>query len=240
MRTIGVVDLMNGTAVHARGGRRRDYAPVTRCANTPVPHGDAVALASAYRTLGVRELYVADLDAIVSGQPQDPLVARVADLGMPVWLDAGITSAERARDVERLGVRHVVVGLETLISFEALDAICGVTHEGSVAFSLDLKDGRPLAHAGLRDRSPGQLAARAAKAGAGAIIVLDLARVGTGAGLDLALIERVRSAAPDVMLVAGGGVRGTEDLEALAAAGCDGALVATALLEGRLDFRVRS
>jgi phosphoribosylformimino-5-aminoimidazole carboxamide ribotide isomerase len=36
------------------------------------------------------------------------------------------------------------------------------------------------------------------------------------------------------MLLAGGGVRGYEDLARLADAGCDGALVATALHDGRL------
>jgi len=37
-----------------------------------------------------------------------------------------------------------------------------------------------------------------------------------------------------VALFAGGGVRNAEDLDALARAGCDGALVATALLSGAL------
>jgi phosphoribosylformimino-5-aminoimidazole carboxamide ribotide isomerase len=78
------------------------------------------------------------------------------------------------------------------------------------------------------------VAARAASAGAGAVIVIDLARVGTGTGLDLALIARVREAAPQVTLLAGGGVRGPEDLARLADSGCDGALVATALHDGRL------
>ena len=46
--------------------------------------------------------------------------------------------------------------------------------------------------------------------------------------------RRVRRAVPDVALLAGGGVRGPEDLQRLADAGCDGALVATALHDGRL------
>ena len=78
------------------------------------------------------------------------------------------------------------------------------------------------------------VAARAADAGAGAVIVLDLARVGTGRGLDLALIARVREAAPGLTLLAGGGVRGLDDLARLTGCGCDGALVATALHDGRL------
>jgi phosphoribosylformimino-5-aminoimidazole carboxamide ribotide isomerase len=76
---------------------------------------------------------------------------------------------------------------------------------------------------------------RAAAAGASTVIVLDLARVGTGAGVDLRLMEAVREAAPGVALIAGGGVRDAADLHALAAVGCDGALVATALLSGVLD-----
>src|SRR5204862_5712078 len=78
------------------------------------------------------------------------------------------------------------------------------------------------------------LATRARDAGAGAVIVIDLARVGGGAGLDVPMIARVRQAAPALMLLAGGGVRGPDDLVRLADAGCDGALVATALHEGRL------
>jgi phosphoribosylformimino-5-aminoimidazole carboxamide ribotide isomerase len=66
------------------------------------------------------------------------------------------------------------------------------------------------------------------------VVMIDLARVGTGAGLDLELIARVREAVPDLTLLAGGGVRGQEDLAHLADCGCDGALVATAIHDGRI------
>jgi phosphoribosylformimino-5-aminoimidazole carboxamide ribotide isomerase len=110
-----------------------------------------------------------------------------------------------------------------------------------VAFSLDLRAGRPIVPTGSEALRPGDspeaLAARAAGAGAGTIIVLDLARVGRASGLDCDLVARVRDAAPGVRLAAGGGVRDAGDLERLAAAGCDAALVATALHEGRLPVR---
>jgi phosphoribosylformimino-5-aminoimidazole carboxamide ribotide isomerase len=81
---------------------------------------------------------------------------------------------------------------------------------------------------------PERIAARAQEAGAGSLIVLDLARVGMGSGPDLGLITRVMAGAPGLAIFAGGGVRGLEDLEALARVGCDGALVATALHDGRI------
>ena len=107
-----------------------------------------------------------------------------------------------------------------------------------VALSLDLRDGEPVvaagAAAGIQHEPAHGLAARAGAAGVGSVIVIDLARVGEGTGLDLELIARVREAVPGLTLLAGGGVRGPEDLVRLAGAGCDGALVATALHEGRI------
>jgi phosphoribosylformimino-5-aminoimidazole carboxamide ribotide isomerase len=238
MRVIGVVDLLAGCAVHARAGHRESYSPVQAVAGRRIEPGDALALARGYvGQLGVTELYTADLDAILGGMPQDALVAAVADLGAPLWLDAGISSPGRAQHALGLGAARVVVGLETLPSYDALERICAVVGGSRVAFSLDLREGEPVVASGGAI-APGDaaelVAARAAAAGAGAVIVIDLARVGTGRGLDLALIARVRDAVPGLTLLAGGGVRGIEDLARLAEAGCEGALVATALHDGRL------
>ena len=78
------------------------------------------------------------------------------------------------------------------------------------------------------------LARAAAERGAGTIIVLDLARVGSGWGPDLESMTTMRRAVPEAALFAGGGVRSAEDVEVLGRAGCNGALVATALLSGSL------
>jgi phosphoribosylformimino-5-aminoimidazole carboxamide ribotide isomerase len=244
MRVIGVLDLIAGRAVHGRGGRRESYAPVASVAGAAFAAGDALALARTYvDRLGVRELYVADLDTIAGGEAagsQDALVAALAAVGAPLWLDAGVSSTDRARHALALGAANVIVGLETLRSYDALKTICGAIGSGRVAFSLDLREGQPVfaaAASGLRSQAepPHVIAARAATAGAGAVIVIDLARVGTGRGVDLDLIASVRQAAPQLTLLAGGGVRGVEDLARLSQAGCDGALVATALHDGRLD-----
>jgi phosphoribosylformimino-5-aminoimidazole carboxamide ribotide isomerase len=238
LRVIGVIDLLAGRAVQARAGRREAYQPVRSAAGAPVD-GDAVTLARTYATrAGLTELYVADLDAIQGRAPQDAPVAAIAALGTPFWLDAGVSDAGRARDALDRGATRLIVGLETLTSFESLEEICAAVGADRVAFSLDLRDGVPIS---ASDRiRPGELlsaplvAARAASAGASAVIVIDLARVGTGAGLDLELIAGVREAVPGLTLLAGGGVRGQEDLARLADCGCDGALVATAVHEGRI------
>lgn len=238
MRVVGVVDLLHGYAVHARGGQRALYQPVRRCANIPLtPPGNARMLARMYvENLGLRDLYVADLDAIQGGNPQDETVRDLSTLGATLWLDAGTSSVERARHALALGAKRVVVGLETLPSLDALEGICSALEFDRVVFSLDLHDGEPLvagADATTRQAAP-PLAARAAATGVAAIIVLDLARVGTGRGPDLALLEQIRIAAPRTPLFVGGGIRNAADLDRLADARCNGVLIATALHDGRI------
>jgi uncharacterized protein related to proFAR isomerase len=65
--------------------------------------------------------------------------------------------------------------------------------------------------------------------------VLDLARVGSGEGPDVASIAELRARVPNVELLAGGGVRDAADLRALEEAGAAGALVATALHSGAIS-----
>jgi phosphoribosylformimino-5-aminoimidazole carboxamide ribotide isomerase len=235
VRIIGVVDLAGGLAVHARAGHRDRYAPVTTVAGVPIEPGDALALSRAYLDrFALGELYVADLDAITSAAPQAKLVEAIAGLGSPIWLDAGVTSGGQARQAASLGAAHIVVGLETLRSFDALGEICAEVGSTRVALSLDLRDGRPVSGFPT-DASPEVIASRAVDAGAAAVIVIDLSRVGMSVGLDLDLIARIRAVVPGVTLLAGGGVRGVADLNNLADAGADGALVATALQDGRLS-----
>ena len=134
-----------------------------------------------------------------ASSPQDEIVRSLAaSFDAALWLDAGVMSVDHARHVLELGAAHVVVGLETLPSYDALAEICAAVGGERVAFSLDLRDGEPMVGPRLSDRTsrPMSLAARAAEAGVGAMIVIDLARVGMGVGLDLALIARVREAVP--------------------------------------------
>jgi uncharacterized protein related to proFAR isomerase len=66
------------------------------------------------------------------------------------------------------------------------------------------------------------------------VLVLDLARVGTGCGTDLGLLEDLRKRFPSVRLLAGGGVLARRDLDRMRDVGCDGALVASAIHAGTI------
>jgi phosphoribosylformimino-5-aminoimidazole carboxamide ribotide isomerase len=236
VRVIPVLDLRAGRAVLAQGGVRDAYVPAPSVLVPEGPPGDAVALARAFHLqLDCDECYVADLDGITGARPQRALIRSIVGTGVRVLLDNGAAEPERARAAVSDGVRRIVVGLETLPVLDALPAIAAAVGSERIVFSLDLRDGQPVLHPGAGHvGTPLELAAAAVAAGVPALLVLDLARVGTGSGPDLALISELRRAHPIVELLAGGGVGSRADLDALAAVGCDGALVATALHDGRL------
>ena len=236
---LGVVDLRHGLAVHARGGRRDNYLPIDRVAGESIPPGDATALKRQYlERFGLSALYVADLDALESHMPQHAAVRRIAAVDVTVWLDSAIASPGDAQRALVCGASRLIVGLETLPSFEVLESIVKAVGRERVVFSLDLRDGQPIATTPeLAQQSPEDLAARAADAGVSAMLMLDLARVGSGSGVDLETLARIRSSLSAVPLYAGGGVRSIGDVEQLRRVGCDGALVATALLDGQITKR---
>ncbi|MCJ2052783.1 HisA/HisF-related TIM barrel protein [Methylobacterium sp. J-070] len=218
---IPVLDLRGGRVVRARRGERSSYAPI----ETPLAKGsapDAVAR-------GLRDawpaaiLYVADLDAIMDGAAPDlralEAIARACP-GTALWVDAGFSETAGVDAFLAAGLGRPVIGSES-------QADAGlVTRLGDRAvFSLDTRGrdrlGPPVLHddPSLWPRD---------------VIAMTLARVGAGAGPDLAALGDLRARAPDRQLYAAGGVRGPNDLRALRDAGLAGALVASALHDGTL------
>jgi phosphoribosylformimino-5-aminoimidazole carboxamide ribotide isomerase len=243
MEIVPVLDVTQGVAVHAQGRVRSEYAPV-RSVLAPDAPGDPVTLARAYlEVLGAHACYVADLDAIQGGPIQRGLIRDLAEFQTgftgELLVDAAAGDADGALEVMSAGASDVVVGLETLRSFGDLAEVVEAVGSNAVVFSLDLELGSPILHPLMEDAAGAtpdalSLAAQAADAGVGAILVLDLGRVGTGTGVDLGLLEALRRRHPAIRLFAGGGVLTRKDLERMEEAGCDAALVASAIHAGRI------
>jgi phosphoribosylformimino-5-aminoimidazole carboxamide ribotide isomerase len=237
MRIIPVIDLLGGQVVRGIGGRRELYRPVvSRIAPDARPASVAAALVEQF---GLDTVYVADLQAIMDEQPDPAAWREIAATGMRLWLDAGVGNRQTARRViDLLGPITpdfvLVVGLETL---QSLDELREITRQWDVpVVSLDLRAGVPLTPiATWANPTPLGIAAELEQYGTHDLIVLDLADVGMGAGTStLELCRQLRTRSPRQRLIAGGGIRGLDDVRALADAGCEAALVASALHDGRL------
>ncbi|MCS7095879.1 MAG: HisA/HisF-related TIM barrel protein, partial [Nitrososphaerota archaeon] len=80
MKIIPVIDVLGGLAVHAVKGERRRYRPVK---SVLCSSADPLEVAEAFKELGFREVYLADLDAIMGGSRSCGLYRRIkAETGL--------------------------------------------------------------------------------------------------------------------------------------------------------------
>ena len=219
MEIIPVIDVRNGVAVRAVAGHRADYRPL----NTPLAEGcDPIGVALGFGSLfPFATIYVADLDGIEGRGANAALQHRLAAAwrGSEVWIDDG--SRVAARGALRGGVS--VVGSESLLS--PLPLMDGEREREAWVLSLDFRGEEFLGPRELLDDA-GLWPDR--------VIVMTLARVGTGGGPDLGRVGEIIRRAGARRVYAAGGVRDRDDLCALRAAGAAGALIASALHDGAI------
>lgn len=221
---VPVIDLRDGGVVHARRGDRGLYPPLrsSLCAgNDPV-----AVVGGLLRLHPFRVVYAADLDAIQGIGDNRPALARLRaafpDVGF--WVDAGFRAADEVRGFVASGLGDAVLGSESLDGLAPLAMLKADPVWARVILSLDFRD-RFVGPTGLLDR-PDLWPQR--------IIAMTLARVGSGEGPDWSRLAEIGRAKPQASLFAAGGVRDGNDLRDLAARGGAGALVATALHDGRI------
>ncbi len=237
---IPVLDLKTGHAVHAVGGRRDYYQPVRSILHAG---SDPISLARAVRdNLGLHALYLADLDAI-AGQPPDLVIyQKIISLGVHLVVDCGLRDAGSAASLFELDGSSctMVAGLETVRGPRELREIVDRVGADRVIFSLDLFDGRPrmAAPTAWAADQPCELAREAIDQGVRHLLLLDLARVGTGVGPGTeGLMARIRKAHAGVHISVGGGISRIEEVLALLNAGAAAVLVGSALHDGRIGAR---
>jgi HisA/HisF family protein len=222
MQVIPVLDLRDRMVVRAHMGQRDRYRPIeTPLSSTSDPVDVARGLLSLH---SFETIYIADLDAIEGKGSNDIALAQLrhAFPGVKLWVDNGIADADQVR-------RRLADGADALVLGSESQADARLVHELAadprVILSLDF---RGTAFAG-----PPELLAESSHWPC-RLIVMTLARVGSGAGPDLERLSEISARAPGRLIYAAGGVRDAEDLAALRRLGIAGALVATSLHDGRL------
>ncbi|MCP8307129.1 MAG: HisA/HisF family protein [archaeon] len=228
MRVIPVIDIMGGVAVHARGGERDEYKPIkSQLCETSNPIDLALTFESNF---GFRELYIADLDSIMGRGDNMNMLRRIYESSsMRIMMDSGINDVKKARDILQAGVEKVIVGTETLTSFEVLKSILKFAGYEHVIVSIDIKNGKILSKCEEIFRlSLETLAKRLKLMGIKELIVLDLSRVGSESGVNIDLIRRVLDLV-DIPIITGGGIRNIDDVLLLRDLGISGILMSTAL-----------
>jgi phosphoribosylformimino-5-aminoimidazole carboxamide ribotide isomerase len=222
VRCIFVLDILNGEVVHAVRGERRRYEPIDRFSR----------IVSSSKPLDViqlikpKEVYVADLNRLTGSGENLAAISEIskkaktmADIGISLDVDV---------DCLPMGVIPVL-GSETA-SFKLMEESVFLR---DIVVSIDMKNRQVLTRDSEMMLSPLDVLRRLNGLPIGGVILLELDRVGTSAGLDRDFLEKAVSAS-DHPLILGGGVKGPEDLNTLEELGFRGALVATAVHNGSI------
>lgn len=222
---IPAVDVLGGRVVRLLGG---SYDQVTIYGHDPV------AMAESWIEQGATLVHLVDLEGARSGVPDVALWRRFAAAGLPFQVGGGIRNARVAGEALAAGAARVVMGTAAVTRPEALEEVAPI---GRVVAALDVRDGQARGEGWLgAGRDLADVLIDLAAAGIERVMVTAIARDGTMRGPDLDLIGQVRATAPQLAVIASGGVGALDDLPLLAGAGCEAVVVGRALYEKRFTL----
>jgi phosphoribosylformimino-5-aminoimidazole carboxamide ribotide isomerase len=231
LQVIPAVDLLGEDAVRLEQG---DVARVLAREHHPTQ------LVERFAAAGAPLIHVVDLDGARRGVIRPELVRELAAAASPALIQAsgGIRSADDAKRLLAAGAARVVVGTAAFAEADSLERWADSLGE-QVVVAVDVRGGRVAVSGWERvtELTAEEAAERCAEAGVPRLLCTAIERDGTLAGPDVELLRCV-CAGSGLPVLAAGGVRSEDDLAAVEAAGCEGAIVGRALLEGRLPLSV--
>jgi phosphoribosylformimino-5-aminoimidazole carboxamide ribotide isomerase len=232
-QVIPAVDVLGSEAVRLLRG---NYGEVTS------RESDPFALIRRFVDAGAGFVHVVDLTAARAGGVRRELIERAVDAAAPARVQAagGIRSTSDAHALVDAGADRIVVGTAAFSLQGLLEELVAELGE-RIVVAIDVRDGA-VAVDGWTRTTPlfvADAVARAVDAGVSRLLCTAIERDGTLGGPSLELHESV-CAMSSLPVLAAGGVSSSDDLVAIEAVGCEGAIVGRALLDGALPLSVLS
>jgi phosphoribosyl isomerase A len=229
LELLPAVDIAGGQAVQLVQG----------IAGSEKRFGDPVEAALNWERRGAEWIHLVDLDAAFGRGHNRELLARIVGiLDIKVEMSGGIRDDESLAAAMSTGCRRVNIGTAALEQPEWCAAAIA-SYGDRVAVGLDVR-GRTLAARGWTSEGGDlyEVLARLDSEGCARYVVTDVNKDGMLQGPNLDLLRSV-CAATDRPVVASGGITELADLAALAElvpTGVEGAIIGTALYEGRFSL----
>ena len=223
-------------AIDIRGGRcvrlvQGDFGRETRYADDPAE------MARHWQSLGAQRLHVVDLDGARNGVRANAAVIAKLLRGMaiPVQVGGGVRSLETARALLEQGADRVIIGTRAAEDPDALSEWVAAIGSERVVVGVDARDGRVATHGWTTatDLHVLDFCQQLCELGVKRVVYTDVGRDGVLGGPDILTTQAL---AKYVAVIGSGGVSSVEHLRALANAGAEGAIIGTALYQGRLKL----
>lgn len=225
-RIIFVLDILNGSVVHAVKGERSKYKPIQ--GSMICDSSDPFEVISAVKP---HEIYIADLDHIQNIGDNFEIIKKISSK-TKTMVDIGVTNMDDVQKCAQIA-DTVIIGTETA-SFEVIE-MAAIKFHGRINVSIDMKNGYVLTKDKTMEVRPEDIIRRLNEIEIHEIIMLDLGKVGTSAGIDEIFLNNIADLSNHNILV-GGGIKNLDDIETLERLGVGGALAATALHNGNIPI----
>ena len=228
-------------AIDIRGGKcvrlfKGDFAQETVFSDKPEE------MAAKWEAQGGKFLHLVDLDGALAGKSVNlDVVKTIVDtVRIPVELGGGIRTMENIDEVLALGVQRVILGSVAVKNPALVKEACQ-KYGDRVVVGIDAKDGIVAVDGwGVSgDVEVTVLAKEMAKAGVKTIIYTDISRDGTLSGVNVEATARLARES-GVKIVASGGAKSLDDIEALLPYekdGIEGVIVGKSIYTGSLDLQ---
>ncbi|MBN9466611.1 1-(5-phosphoribosyl)-5-[(5-phosphoribosylamino)methylideneamino]imidazole-4-carboxamide isomerase [Brevundimonas sp.] len=229
------IDLKDGVCVRLMHGR---FDQVTRYDEQPA------ARLTAFVAEGAEWIHVVDLDGAEAGEArQHGLIGELTQaIDVNIQSGGGVRGANDVAKLLDAGVSRVVIG--SLAVTQPNDVAAWLKGYGveriTLALDVQIEDGAPVPALKGWTQSSGvtlwDALDRYPEGTAKHVLVTDVGRDGALTGPNLELLAEIRRRRPDLVLQASGGVSSLDDIRAIKALGCHGAIVGRALYENRFTL----
>ncbi|HEV8489201.1 MAG TPA: 1-(5-phosphoribosyl)-5-[(5-phosphoribosylamino)methylideneamino] imidazole-4-carboxamide isomerase [Candidatus Limnocylindrales bacterium] len=227
------IDLRDGRVVRLIEG---DFGRETAYSDDPV------GVALRFVDGGATWIHVVDLDGARVGEPVQAAtirrIARAVEGRARCQVAGGLRSDESVAAALRAGAARVVVGTAALADPPFAGRLVARHGPDRIVAAIDVRDGLALGEAwrlGAAGVLPVDAVTALADSGVTAFAATAIDRDGRLEGPDLSLLESLVALGRG-RVIASGGIGSVDDIRRLREIGCSGAIVGTALYEGRIDL----
>ena len=229
MRIIPAMDIIEGRCVRLEQG---DYS------RKKVYNKDPMEYAKALEDQGFKYLHLVDLDGAKAGKLINRKILEkiCTQTRLEVDFGGGIKDMESLSVAFSCGARQVTAGSIAVRQPDEVEKWLEQFGPEKIILGADVKNKKVFIN-GWKTATQWNLFSflkSYSEKGIQYVVCTDISRDGLLKGSAVELYKEIRKEFPDLKLIASGGVRRAEDLDLLADAGLEGAIVGKALLENKI------